>query len=201
MTETLPPRILIMDTGPLITLAAGEALDYLLMPGLPVIIPDAVFYEATRFSGTIGADDIADWAQANVHTVQIVPTTAYAAHVAMLESGIPPLRDLGERSAIEVGRDTTLMIEGEYCLLLSEDDRVLRGGFITGMEEGRIEIIGTHDFLVILEQAQRINSADAVYQIAEDAGRFASRRAANKRQHERAMAMLEPLLRTAGKKE
>jgi hypothetical protein len=42
MIDELVPRILVMDTGPLITLAVADSLDYLLLPGLPVIIPDAV---------------------------------------------------------------------------------------------------------------------------------------------------------------
>jgi hypothetical protein len=51
-------RILIMDTGPLITLAVAESLDYLLLPGLPVIIPDAILYEATIKSNALGANEI-----------------------------------------------------------------------------------------------------------------------------------------------
>jgi hypothetical protein len=34
--------IYVLDTGPLITLAAADSLDYLLYPNLPVVIPDAV---------------------------------------------------------------------------------------------------------------------------------------------------------------
>jgi hypothetical protein len=40
-------RIIVTDAPPLITLAAAKSLDYLLYPGLPVVIPDAVFHEAT----------------------------------------------------------------------------------------------------------------------------------------------------------
>jgi hypothetical protein len=47
------PRVslFVLDTGPLITLAAADSLDYLLFPNVPVVIPDAVFYEATRECG------------------------------------------------------------------------------------------------------------------------------------------------------
>jgi hypothetical protein len=40
--------IIVTDVPPLITLAAAQSLDYLLYADLPVVIPDAVFYEATR---------------------------------------------------------------------------------------------------------------------------------------------------------
>jgi hypothetical protein len=39
--------IIVTDSSPLITLAAARSLEYLLYPQLPVIKPDAVFYEAT----------------------------------------------------------------------------------------------------------------------------------------------------------
>ncbi len=48
--------LIVTDVSPLITLAAAGTLDYLLYPGLPVIIPDAVFYEATRQTDRMGAD-------------------------------------------------------------------------------------------------------------------------------------------------
>jgi hypothetical protein len=40
----------VLDTAPLIILAAADSLDYLLYPNVPVVIPDAVFYEAMRDS-------------------------------------------------------------------------------------------------------------------------------------------------------
>jgi hypothetical protein len=50
-----PPRIalVVVDTVPLITLAAAETLDYLLYPNVDLIVPDAVFYEATRDVGKL----------------------------------------------------------------------------------------------------------------------------------------------------
>jgi hypothetical protein len=40
--------LIVTDASPLITLAAGEALDCLTMPGLPVVIPDMVYFEVTQ---------------------------------------------------------------------------------------------------------------------------------------------------------
>jgi hypothetical protein len=47
--------LFVVETGPLITLAAADSLDYLLYPNVPIVIPDAVFYEATRDSAKLGA--------------------------------------------------------------------------------------------------------------------------------------------------
>jgi hypothetical protein len=44
MPDDLSAKLVVMDTGPLITLAVAESLDYLLYPNVPVYIPDAVLY-------------------------------------------------------------------------------------------------------------------------------------------------------------
>ncbi len=41
-------KLFVVDTGPLITLAAAQSLDYLLYVDADVVIPDAVLYEATH---------------------------------------------------------------------------------------------------------------------------------------------------------
>jgi hypothetical protein len=38
--EALFAKLIVTDTGPLITLAAADSLDYLLYPGVPVHVPD-----------------------------------------------------------------------------------------------------------------------------------------------------------------
>jgi hypothetical protein len=48
-------KLFVVDTGPLITLAVAEALDYLLLLDIDLIIPHAVDYEATR--ETVRLDD------------------------------------------------------------------------------------------------------------------------------------------------
>jgi hypothetical protein len=40
--DDLHARLIVMDTGKLITLAVAGSLDYLLYPGVPVFGPDAV---------------------------------------------------------------------------------------------------------------------------------------------------------------
>ncbi|MBN8909613.1 MAG: hypothetical protein J0H99_24130, partial [Rhodospirillales bacterium] len=70
-------RIIVTDAPPLITLAAAQGLDYLLYPDLPVLIPDAVFYEATNAAGKLGAQEIIAWYRAHPNAVHIEPTEAF----------------------------------------------------------------------------------------------------------------------------
>ncbi len=51
-------KLIVPDTGPLITLAAADSLDYLLYPGVPVYVPDAVLYEATIRGDALGAQSM-----------------------------------------------------------------------------------------------------------------------------------------------
>jgi hypothetical protein len=61
----------------LIALAAARSLDYLLYPELPVIIPEAVFYEATETAGKLGAQEVLDWYRAHSDRVRIEPTQTF----------------------------------------------------------------------------------------------------------------------------
>ncbi len=47
--------LIVTDSGPLITLAVAQSLDALLLPGLPVMVPDMVRFEVIRDMSTPGA--------------------------------------------------------------------------------------------------------------------------------------------------
>jgi hypothetical protein len=194
------PRILVMDTGPLITLAVAESLDYLLIPNMPVIIPDAVLFEATRKSEAIGAISISEWVQRHADKVNTVPTALFEGYVAGLEFGLDKMPNLGEQSAFEVIEKTPFAGENEIAILLSEDDKVIRGLSIPESQRDRIVVITTHDFLEGLERSLRINSVDAVYQRAEDGGRAASKKQTEKEQRDRALAAVAAAVKTNGPK-
>jgi hypothetical protein len=70
--------LLVTDASPLITLAAGEALECLTMPGLRVLIPDMVCYEVTQDLAKTGADDVVQWARRHRGQVEIVATSVFA---------------------------------------------------------------------------------------------------------------------------
>jgi hypothetical protein len=113
--------IIVADAPPLITLAAAHSLDYLLYPALPVIIPDAVFHEATQAAGKLGAQEILDWYRAHTETVRVEPTQIFEDEMTLRENpGHRPARDLGERAALEIIRYFPLA-ENARALLLSDD--------------------------------------------------------------------------------
>ena len=103
---------------------------------------------------------------------------------------------MGERAAIEAIHDAIQLGPQEHAILITEDDRVLRRVLVLEAElTARMIPITTRDFLLGMETAGRINSAEEVYRRAEDAGRLASRRAALAMQHDKAKQAVEQLLR------
>lgn len=121
-TDRVKATLLIVDAGPLITLAAAASLDYLLYADGPVIIPDAVFFEATRDASRLGADVIVEWANARLDRVHIAPTNAFAAFARDYEAGLTDRElDLGERAAVEYARHHCHLEPDERAVLLSED--------------------------------------------------------------------------------
>jgi hypothetical protein len=197
--EELHAKLIVPDTGPLITLAAADSLDYLLYPAVPVYVPDAVLYEATVNSDALGAQSIAEWVQRHSQQVYPLVTQVFTDHLAMLGAGLRPPPDLGERAAIEAIRHTLVLAKEERAIFVTEDDRLLTGTYVVlDVDRERMISITTRDFLEGLEEAQRINSADDVYRRAEDAGRLASRRTALAGDHQRAIAAVKRLLRRRG---
>jgi len=163
-------RLVVVDAAPLITLAAANSLDYLLYPDLPVVIPDAVFHEATAGASKLGAQAIIDWYRDNRSKVSIEPTETFEAERLLSEQpGYRPARDLGERAALEVVRHAHLLDKPEDRALLLSDDRDVQRLLV--IDPDRIILLTTWDFLRQLEEAQRIQSADAVIDQVRAAGR------------------------------
>lgn len=163
-------RLVVVDAAPLITLAAANSLDYLLYPELPVVIPDAVFHEATAGASKLGAQAIIDWFRLHRGRVTIEPTEAFEAERLLSEQpGYRPSRDLGERAALEVVRHAHLLDKPDDRALLLSDDRDVQRLLV--IDPDRIILLTTWDFLRQLEEAQRIQSADAVIDQVRAAGR------------------------------
>ena len=167
-------KLFVVDTGPLITLAVAQSLDYLLYIDADLVIPDAVLHEATRDTARLGVQDIIDWIKANRTHVEIAATKAYERY-DLARLAAPTLReaDLGERAAVEVIEEPDRLQGSERGLLLCEETAVLRR--VVVRDRARIVEISTLDFLRILEVEQRIQSAEQVFRIAEAAGRSPSR--------------------------
>lgn len=170
------PRVslFVLDTGPLITLAAADSLDYLLYPNVPVVIPDAVFYEATRDIAKLGAQSILDWVKTHHAQIEIAVTNAYTNFDAA-RSVNPQAYEphLGEQAAVEVIEEPARLQGDERAILLCEETAVTRRVIVR--ERERIIELSTMDFLKLLEAEQRIQSADAVFDRALATGRTPSR--------------------------
>ncbi len=167
-------KLFVVDTGPLITLAAAQSLDYLLFVDVDLVIPDAVLHEATRDAARLGAQDIIDWVKAHRAHVEIAPTKAYQLFDAA-RATIPNLRqpDLGERAAVEIIEEPDRLLGAERGVLLCEETAVLRR--VVVRDKDRIVELSTLDFLRVLEAEQRIQSAEQVFALAAAAGRNVSR--------------------------
>jgi len=161
----LDVRIIVTDAAPLITLAAAESLHLLLHPRVPVLIPDAVFHEATAASDKLGAQQIIAWYRANTPQVRIEPTEIFQA--ALGQPRLP--RDLGERAALEVVRESRFLSDpGDRALVLTDDRDVER---LVATDPTRVILLTTWDYLRQLESARRIQSADGVLDAARERGR------------------------------
>jgi hypothetical protein len=161
--------VIVTDAPPLITLAVAQCLDYLLYPALPVIIPDAVFHEATSAAGKLGAQEILDWYRARTDQVRVEPTSIFGDEMMLRElmPGRKPARDIGERAALEIVRNYPLSADAR-ALLLSDDRDTER--FLVFEPEKTI-LLTTWDYLRQLEEAGRIQSSDAVMEAVRQAGR------------------------------
>jgi len=161
--------VIVTDAPPLITLAAAASLDYLLYPKLPVIIPDAVFHEATSAADRLGAQAILDWYRAHSGLVRVEPTDVFRDEILLreLNPARKPARDIGEKAAIEVVRSLSLS-DDLRALLLSDDRDAER---LLVFEPETAILLTTWDYLRLLEEAQRIQSADAVIEAVRLAGR------------------------------
>jgi hypothetical protein len=162
-------KLVVVDAAPLITLAAVQSLDYLLYPELPLIIPDAVFHEATAAAGKLGTQTIIDWYREHIAAVRVEPTRIFRDEMIVREAiGGRLSRDLGERAALEVVRDTNLLRPDELALLLSDDRDVQR---LVVADPERTVLLTTWDYLRQLEEARRIQSAEAVIDAVRASGR------------------------------
>jgi fructose-specific phosphotransferase system component IIB len=166
-----PFGLIVTDTSPLLTLVLADALDTLLLPGLPVSIPDAVYIEATRVHGAPGAEQIVEWINAHLDKVRIVPTDIGIDQQRRLEEG-RSIRGLGEQAAIETLERFLRSDPSAEAVLLFEDTDIERRRTII---DERVSLISTGDFLRELEASRLIQSADFILDQAAAQGRNVDR--------------------------
>ncbi len=160
--------LIVRDASPLITLAAGEALECLTMPGLRVVIPDMLYFEVTQDLARTGAGDIVEWARRHHEQVEIAPTSVFSEFQIVLAADAKARsKGRGEQSAAEIlnaeiERDADL-----EAILLYEDNDIKTRRFVGALPE-RVMALSTGDLLRELEAAGRIQSADHVLDVAAE---------------------------------
>jgi hypothetical protein len=163
--------LIVTDASPLITLAAAGALDCLLMLGVPVIIPDMVFTEATRDINKIGAEDIILWVRKHHKQIEVSPTEIFAAYQVVLESNQKRHpKGLGEMAAAEVLSSALDENDDLYAILLYEDNDIRRRNFVMTLP-ARVTPLSTGDLLYELEITGLIQSSASILDTAAEAGR------------------------------
>lgn len=160
--------IIVPDSSPLITLAAAGALDLLLAPGLPVVVPDGVHWETVRHADRPGAADIVDWLQRRRGAVLIGATQEFANHQLLVEAGVRRIANMGERCAVEIVDLETARDPSARAVMIYEDSDV---NAVRLLNPDRVATLTTADFLFELEAARLIQSADHVLDLAVAAGR------------------------------
>ncbi len=158
--------LIVTDASPLITLAAGEALDCITMPGLRVVIPDMVYFEVTWDLARTGAADIVAWTRRHHGQIEIAPTTVFS-EFQIVRAADPDTRSKGrgELSAAEILNAEIDQDSDLEALLLYEDNDIRTRHFIGALPE-RVMTLSTGDLLRELEAAGRIQSADHILDVA-----------------------------------
>lgn len=162
------------DTSPLLTLVLAGSLDLILRPKIPISIPDAVYFEATRVRGAPGAGEIVDWIGEHLDLVRLVPTDVGIDQQRRIEEG-RSIRGLGEQAAIETLERYLRRDPAAQALLLFEDSDLGRRRAVL---DERASLISTGDFLRELEAAGMIQSADQILDEAALHGRNVERQRA-----------------------
>jgi hypothetical protein len=160
--------LIVTDSGPLITLAVAESLDFLFRAELPVIIPDMVRHEVIQDQSKPGAALVAEWIRLNDPHRLTVGTTEVFEEFMLLKSLNPSTKtkNRGEQAASEIlGRE----LEGKDfgAVLLFEDTAVRKVNFLTRLPDC-VVVTSTSEFLFGLESRGLIPGAQSVLDRAVD---------------------------------
>lgn len=154
--------LIVTDSGPLITLAVARALDVLLLPGLPVIVPDMVRFEVIRDLAKPGAQEVAEWIRSNEGPALRVGSTEVFEEYQTLLAVRPSTRtsNRGEQAAAEV-LGHALQTKEHGAVLLFEDSGVRKQNFLVRLPDNVI-VTSTSEFLFGLESVKLIHSASEI---------------------------------------
>lgn len=144
--------IIVTDSGPLITLAVAQALDTLLAPKLPVIVPDMVRFEVIRDLDKPGAREVADWIRANEPDRVRVASTQVFEEFEILRRVNQGTKtsNRGEQAAAEV-LSKELEQQDRGAILVFEDSMVRKNNYLIRLPD-EVVVVSTSEFLFGLEE-------------------------------------------------
>lgn len=158
--------LIVTDSGPLITLGIAGALDALLAPKLPVIIPDMVRFEVIRDLDKPGAQQVADWIRAHESQNLRVVSTQVFEEFQVLLAARPGTKTAGrgEQAAAEfLGKE--LADKDHGAILIFEDSDVRKQNFLVRLPD-EVLVVSTSEFLFGLESQALLPNAEEVLQRA-----------------------------------
>ena len=151
--------LIVTDSGPLITLAVAQSLDSLLLPKLPIIVPDMVRFEVIRDISKPGAQEVADWIRVREGVqVRVASTVEFEEYQILLATNpATKTSNRGERAAAEV---LSKELEGKDhgAILIFEDSGVRKQNFLVRLPD-EVLVASTSEFLFGLESVGLISSA------------------------------------------
>lgn len=158
--------LIVTDSGPLITLGVAKALDALLAPKLPVIIPDMVRFEVIRDLSKPGAQEVADWIRACEGTTLRVASTEVFEEFQVLFAVRPGTKTAGrgEQAAAEV-LGNELAHKDHGAILLFEDSDVRKQNFLVRLPD-EVLVTSTSEFLFGLESLNLLPNAAEILERA-----------------------------------
>lgn len=151
MSEPFTIRLVIPDTGILISLAHGNLLDVLLSfrPNVELVVTDVVAYEATRKRDQLDAQRISAFLEENKDRINIDPT-AFSALIerAKQDPTIELPRDAGEMSIYAYIKEIRRLHPGIPTLVLFEDNWFIRNE----ARPRNIHLVSLAAFFKVLEE-------------------------------------------------
>ena len=153
--------IVIVDTGPLKTLAYGESLDLLFVPNIPVYISDMVIRELENGIQYPGNKIALAFIEQHLGSgIDIAITGVPEISDKLSSLGVDP----GDESIRRLINHYEDEVDGKYALLVSEDDKFMR----TADPRGHTYMMTTRPFLQQLERRKVIDDAEAIMIKAEE---------------------------------
>ncbi len=172
--KRIPVDLVVVDSGPLISLALAGELDLLKRFRRPIRILDVVKAECTRFRDKPGANELASWFVANENTQYRTVATPghlerYREAVAKEDAGATdrPSEGIGDEAITWYLANVSKIESGnDVVLVLLEDAPFGDGGLL--LQNPEVAALSTRAFLRTLQNYGLINSADEILKRVEE---------------------------------